>query len=82
MRSQFLKDMVSFSAGERALAAITRLCNFMFTDKINKDVLPIVYGASPCALLQKDGGIRPIAIGSVFRRLAAKVACFKHSDQF
>jgi hypothetical protein len=45
-------------------------------------VLPIFYGASLCALLKKDGGIRPIAIGSVFRRLAAKVACFKHCDQF
>jgi hypothetical protein len=85
MRPQFLKDMVSFSAGEaggRALAAITRQCNFIFTGKINKDVLPIFYGASLCALLQKHGGIRPIAIGSVFRRLAAKVACSKHSDQF
>jgi hypothetical protein len=61
IRPQFLKDMVLFSAGEaggRALVAIIRLCNFIFMGKINKDVIPIFYGASLCALLKKDGGIK------------------------
>lgn len=30
---------------------------------------------------KKDGGIRPIAVGSVLRRLAAKVACFKIREE-
>jgi hypothetical protein len=82
MRPQFLKDMVSFSAGEagkRALTAITKLCNFILDGKINEEVLPIFFGASLCALSKKDGGLRPIAIGCSFRRLAARVACFKNN---
>ncbi|KAF2899322.1 hypothetical protein ILUMI_06853 [Ignelater luminosus] len=31
--------------------------------------------ASLCALKKKDGGLRPIAVGNVFRRLTAKLAC-------
>jgi hypothetical protein len=82
MRPQFLKDMVSFSAGEagkRALTAITKLCNFILAGKINEEVLPIFFGASLCALSKKDDGLRPIAIGCSFRRLAARVACFKNN---
>jgi hypothetical protein len=66
MRPQFLKDMVSFSAGEagkRALTAITKLCNFILAGKINEEVLAKFFGASLCALSKKDGGLRPIAIG-------------------
>ena len=33
-----------------------------------------VFGASLCALRKPDGGIRPIAVGSLYRRLAAKIA--------
>lgn len=32
-------------------------------------------GASPFALVKKDGGIRQIEVGSIFRRSAAKIAC-------
>jgi hypothetical protein len=38
---------------------------------------PFIFGASLCALKKKDGGIRPIAIGNIFRRLAAKIGCYK-----
>ena len=33
----------------------------------------VFFGATLCALEKKGGGIRPIAVGNVFRRLAAKV---------
>ena len=36
---------------------------------------PILFGANLLALAKKCGGIRPIAVGSVFRRTAAKIAC-------
>ena len=32
------------------------------------------FGATLCALRKKDGGLRPIAIGSVYRRLASRIA--------
>lgn len=35
-----------------------------------------MYGATLCALQKKDGGIRPIAIGTTLRRLTSKIACF------
>ena len=36
--------------------------------------LPAFFGASLIALQKKDGGLRPIAVGSVYRRITAKVA--------
>ena len=38
-------------------------------------------GASLVALPKKDGGIRPIACGSVLRRLAAKGVCIACKDE-
>ena len=34
--------------------------------------VPVLYGANECTIRKKDGGIRPIAIGSTFRRLSVK----------
>ena len=34
----------------------------------------VIYGANLLALSKKDGGIRPIAVGYTWRRLAAKCA--------
>lgn len=79
-RPQFLKDIISVSAGEagkRALSSLTQLCNFLLSGKVINEICPILYGASLCAFLKKDGGIRPIAVGSVFRRLSAKMSCFQ-----
>ena len=36
--------------------------------------MPAFFGASLIALRKKDGGLRPIAVGSVYRRIASKVA--------
>jgi hypothetical protein len=72
--------MISVSAGEagqRALSSITLLCNFLLSAKIINEMCPFIFGASLCALKKKDGGIRPIAIGNIFRRLAAKIGCYK-----
>ncbi|KAJ0173779.1 hypothetical protein K1T71_010928 [Dendrolimus kikuchii] len=47
----------------------------MLSGNVNKNILPILYGANLFALKKKDGGIRPIAVGTTYRRLAAKVCC-------
>mgnify|MGYP003623302464 CR=1 FL=1 len=62
-------------AGKRHLHAINKLNNFMLARKVNLDVCPHLYGASLIATEKKDGGVRPIAIGNTFRRLAAKLDC-------
>ena len=47
----------------------------MLSGKVVSVICPIIYGATLCALSKKDGGLRPIAVGSTYRRLAAKLAC-------
>lgn len=77
-RPQFFKDMISKTAGEageRALKAITRFVNFVAVGEVPLDIRPIFFGASLCALLKKDNGIRPIAVGNALRRLCGKLAC-------
>ncbi len=53
----------------------------MFSGKVNTAVVKILYGANLCALNKKDGGIRPIAVGSTLRRIASKVACKNVQEQ-
>jgi len=79
LRPSHIHDMLSYStgaAGEHLLTSLTSLCNFMLSGKVNPVVCPILYGGSLCALTKKDGGIRPIAVGNLFRRLVAKLCCF------
>ncbi|KAJ8719299.1 hypothetical protein PYW08_011474 [Mythimna loreyi] len=47
----------------------------MLSGKVNEAVIDTLYGANLCALRKKDGGIRPIAVGTTYRRLAAKICC-------
>jgi hypothetical protein len=80
MRPQYLKDIISLSAGEagqKALRALTKLCNFLLSGQLPSEICHLLYGASLCALNKKDGGIRPIAIGNCLRRLTSKLACFQ-----
>jgi hypothetical protein len=72
MRPQYLKDIISLSAGEagqQALRALTKLCNFLLSGQLPSEICHLLYGASLCALPKKDGGIGPIAIGNCLRRL-------------
>lgn len=77
-RRQYFKDLISKTArkaGERALKAITRFVNFIFGGKICEELKPIFFRASLCALVKKDNGLRPIAVGNALRRLCGKIAC-------
>ena len=68
-----LKHLIGASeAGNRLLESITKLVNFVLKDKIPEDICPIFFGANLCALSKKDESIRPIAVGTTFRRLATK----------
>ena len=68
-----LKHLIGASeAGNRLLESITKLVNFVLMDKIPEDIRPIFFGANLCALSKKDEGIRPIAVGTTFRRLTTK----------
>ena len=45
-----------------------------------RDVAKWLCGATLFAMPKKDGGMRPIAVGEVLRRLAAKVVCAAYKD--
>ena len=60
-------------AGNRLLESLTKLTNFVLKEVIPIDIQPIFFGANLCALSKKDGGIRPIAVGTTLRRLITKV---------
>jgi hypothetical protein len=80
MRPQYLKDIISLSAGEagqKALRDLTKLCNFLLSGQLPSEICHLLYGASLCALNKNDGGLRPIAIGNCLRRLTSKLACFQ-----
>jgi hypothetical protein len=54
---------------------MTEFANLCLTGRVPAVIQPVFCGASLCALNKKDGGIRPIAVGSSLRRLVAKAAC-------
>lgn len=78
IRPQHLKDLISKNngeIGEQLLLAIKNLSNLMLNGEINEEFVPFFYGAVLIGLNKNEGGIRPIAIGSTFRRLVAKMGC-------
>lgn len=84
LRPQHLKELIAVTAGDggqHLLESLVRLCNFLLKGDLNPEICPYLYGASLCALEKKDGGIRPIAVGSVIRRLIAKLGCRAVRDE-
>jgi hypothetical protein len=59
---------------EPLLGSLTKLCNILAAGECPLAVSPFLAGATLIALTKKDGGIRPIAVGSVLRRLVSKCA--------
>ena len=81
LKPQHLKDMIgSFTGdeGQKLIASLTNFANMCLAGCVPSQVRPTFFGASLCALIKKGGGIRPIAVGSTFRRLVAKAACRSH----
>ena len=74
---QFLKDVTKEELGATANLVLDTLVDFfnlvVFAGKIPAEVCEIFYGANLMGLAKDDGGVRPIAIGFVLRRLAGKI---------
>ncbi|HSN24205.1 MAG TPA: hypothetical protein VLS45_08585, partial [Methylomicrobium sp.] len=76
LRPQHLKDMLTAASDDSPLlATITELTNLLLEGKVPASIGGIIFGANLLAIVKKNSGIRPIAVGYVWRRLAAKVAC-------
>jgi len=77
IRPQHLLDLVNCTvSGSNVVAAITAFVNTLLDGNCHPEVRPVLFGGNLIALDKKCGGIRPIAIGYVWRRLAAKCANF------
>lgn len=77
LRPQHLKDLIGHTAGVGGpllLRALTSFISLIIAGKTPVSVRPFLFGANLVALEKKGGGIRPIAVGCTFRRLAAKAA--------
>ena len=76
LRPGHLKSLVghaSAEAGPRLLSALTDFINLILEGEVPAFLLSTFYGATLCALEKKGGGVRPIAVGNTFRRLATKI---------
>ena len=69
-----LKNLIGVAeAGNKLLESLTKLANLVLKEKIPEEIRPIFFGANLFALEKKDGGVKPIAVGSALRRLITKV---------
>ena len=78
LRAIHLKDLTAESigvSGVRLIDALARLCDIILSGIVPSAVRPVLFGGRLTALRKKCGGIRPIAVGSTLRRLAAKILC-------
>ena len=75
LRPSHLREAVGCPSPDRAnkvLAALTRLVNFLASGRAPSDITPHLCGATLLASKKKKGGLRPIAVGEVLRRLVSK----------
>ena len=76
LRPQHLKDLLIGAKDDHPLLMkITELMNLVIEGLTPCHVLPILFGGSLTAITKKSGGIRPIAVGYLWRRLSGKLVC-------
>ena len=66
---------------DRALQSLTQLVNSMAAGGVPEEVAPFLAGARLHAARKKDGGLRPIAVGNLMRRLVAKCCASKLQER-
>lgn len=76
LRPQHLKDLIAGrQVGDPFIDAITAFVNLLLEGGTPDAVRAVLFGGALTAIRKKSGGIRPIAVGYTWRRLAGKVAC-------
>jgi hypothetical protein len=60
----------------------TEWVNILFQGKLHKDLAPLVASAPVTPLAKPDKGIRPIAVGEIWRRLVSSLAMQEASKDF
>ena len=77
LKAQHLKDACTVKSAQIRSSLIS-LCNsyvnLLLSGKAPFSLSPFVTSAPVIPLLKKDGGIRPIAVGEIWRRVTSKIA--------
>ena len=81
-RAEHLIDACSTTQNVSLLTIITNFTSMILSGYVPLEVREWLGGGRLCALPKKDGGIRPICMGSVWRRLASKVICSMLQPKF
>ena len=66
------------SRGSAFLSNLSSFVNLLLSGDVPSPVRPYICCASLVAIKKKNGGIRPIAVGEIFRRLTSKCLCHQH----
>ena len=70
-----LKDLINESdVGGHFVTSSTDFVNVLLSGVCPEEIRPVFFGRRLLALAKKDGGLRPIAVGMVWRRLASQCA--------
>ena len=78
LRTTHLKQICGpAAAGERDLAmtALLSFCNLVLAGRVPSTIRLHFFGARLLAFRKKDGGLRPISVGLVIKRLISRAAC-------
>lgn len=78
MRAQHLLEALEIplgDAGERISGTLAKLCGLLANGRAPEALGPWLAAAPVHPLRKKDGGVRPIAVGEVLRRLVARMLC-------
>ena len=68
-------DAVRSAHGDEAIEQLTSFTNLLARGDAPEFIAQYLAGASLMALQKPEGGVRPIAVGEVLRRLVAKCFC-------
>ena len=72
LRAQHLVDALTPAAKPALMEVLTEVLNILAKGRAPKGMAKLVAGAKLHALVKKGGGVRPIAVGEVLRRLVGK----------
>ena len=81
LRPIHLKNCLSTEHRDETVERCTALVNLLAKGDAPESLAPFLAGGNLTALPKKDNGIRPIAVGEVWRRLTAKCLCNEFKEQ-
>ena len=81
LRPVHLKECPTVAHRDEVPEHLTAVVRLMVRGRVPASIAPWLAGAQLVALPRKDGGIHPVAVGEVLRRLAGKTLCKSYQDQ-